>query len=225
MDTAKASHVVLKDSLPTEKGELVCREMSTKQLWAGTANGWLELSYPCSGKSNYTIQIRSGSKIAAEHQGKTEDPIIWKARNTDISIKDSIYSTRLYFFGLDGKNVEVRSPAIKVDSLAPTFVNDVDITVTENGTSRNIQVDAGVRDSESGIAKTKFDLYFGGKLLQSRTILADSVMSEIFTITRPELYNCLGCKATVTVTTEDYGHNFAKATLKTEPLYPYPASQ
>lgn len=224
MDAEKASHVVLKDSLSTEKGELICHEMSTNPLWAGTANGWLELPYPCSGKSNYTIQLRSGSSIAAEHQGKTTDPIIWNARNNEISLKDSIYNTRLYFFGQDGKDVEVRSPAVKIDSLAPTFANDIDITVTESSTSRNIQVDATVQDSGSGVAKTKFDLYFGGRLLQSRTVLADSVMSEIFTIARPELYNCLGCKATITVTTEDYGHNFARATLNTEPLYPYPAS-
>lgn len=224
MDSVKASYVVLKDSLPTEKDKLVCKEMSTKPLWAGTANGWLEIPYPCSGKSNYTIQLRSGSKVSAEHQGKTEDPVIWKIRNADISIKDSVYGTRLYFFGSDGKQVEVRSPAVMVDSLIPAFVNDIDFTVTENGTSKNIQVDASVNDLGSGIAMTRFDLYFGGKMIQSRTVLADSVMSEIFAITRPELYNCLGCRATIVVTTEDYGHNFAKATLSTDPLYPYPTS-
>lgn len=223
MDSVKASYVVLKDSLPIEKDKLICKGMPTKSLWAGIANGWLEIPYPCSGKSNYIIQLRSGSNVSAEHQGKTEDPVIWKIRNADISIKDSVYGTRLYFFGVDGKQIEFRSPAIMVDSLAPT-IDDVDFTGSENGTSRNVRVDVSVNDSGSGVATTRFDLYFGGKLMQSRTVLVDSVMSEVFTITRHELYNCLGCRATVVVTTEDYGHNFAKATLSTDPLFPYPTS-
>lgn len=224
MDSDKASKIVLRDSLPTSKYELVCGSMPMDSLWAGTANGWLEYHYPCSGKSNYLIQLRQGADIVAEHQNAAANPIVWYVRNSDINIKSYSYGSRAIFYGVDGNTIEMRGPSVRIDSVAPQFDGDADVVVSEDGSSRILQVKAAVSDIGSGISKTQFDLYFGGNLLETRTILADSVFTEQFAINRDALYSCVGCRATIVITTEDFGHNHAKASMQSEALFPYPTS-
>lgn len=224
MDSDKASKIVLRDSLPTSKNELICGSMPMDSLWAGTANGWLEYHYPCSGKSNYLIQLRQGADVVAEHQGISANPIVWYVRNGDINVKGVSYDSRAIFYGVDGNTVEMRGPSVRIDSVAPRFDGDADVVVSEDGSSRILQVEAAVSDIGSGISKTRFDLYFGGNLLETRTVLADSVFTEQFAINRDALYSCVGCRATIAITTEDYGHNYAKASIQSETLFPYPTS-
>jgi hypothetical protein len=223
LDSAASKRIELVDSVSTEKHELLCSEMPMDSLWMGTANGWLEFPYPCSGKSNYLIQLRSGESVVAEHQAASTNPIIWPARNSDIGLKTESYSSRINMYGVDGKTSQFRGPAIRIDSVAPT-IDEMDISVTENHDSRILQVDVSSIDDLSGISKTRLDVYFGGSLLESRTIWGNEIVAENFVLDRNTLYSCVGCRATVKVTVEDLGHNYAKVSLQSEKLYPYPTS-
>lgn len=223
LDSTASKRIELVDTASTEKYELLCGEMPMDSLWMGTANGWLEYPYPCSGKSNYLIQLRRGESVAAEHQAASTNPIIWPARNSDIGLKTESYSSRINIYGVDGKTSQFRGPPIRIDSVAPT-IDDMDISVTENHDSRILQVDVSSIDDLSGISKTRFDVYFGGSLLESRTILGKDVITENFVLNRNTLYSCVGCKATVKVTVEDLGHNYTNASLQSEKIYPYPIS-
>lgn len=224
MDENAAKKVKPVDPGTTEPVELACHERALDTLWAGTANGWLEYEYPCQGKSNYLWQLRKGSDVAAEHQEASADPIVWKVRGSDFYRKDDFYSSMITFYGSDGVTEQVLGPVVRIDSVVPVFVGDADVSVSDEGLDQVLQVDVSISDVGSGVAKTRFDLYFGGFLLQSSTVMADSVISKALQIRRKDLYNCVGCKASIVVTTEDYGHNYSKITLQSEPLYPYPSS-
>ncbi len=207
-----------------DSAKFQCGEISNDSLWAGTANGWLEMQSPCEGNGNYLMQWRNENRIVAEHQGLLESLLVWNVRSSDIYEMSNPFDSRIVFYGTDGNVVQYHGPTIWVDSVAPTFMGEAEISVSENGLNRTIQVDVMVSDSGSGIAQTRLDVYWGGSLLQSRTVAKDTILSEIFTITRPMLYSCVGCKVSVSVTTEDYGHNHSEIKMETKPLYPYPLS-
>ena len=215
--------IELVDSALTEKYELVCNEISLDTLWAGTVNGWLEYPYSCSGKSNYLIQLRKGEIVVAEHQAASTNPIKWNIRKSDISLMHDIYTSRINIYGIDGQTFQYRGPIVRIDSISPV-IDDINVSVMETFDSRILQVDVSSIDEISGISKMRLDVYFGGNLVESRTILGNKSVAENFILNREMLYNCVGCKANVNVTIEDFGHNYAKATILSEKIYPYPTS-
>ena len=224
MDEKTSKKVGPADTVATEKYELVCGEMSADSLWAGTSNGWLEYPNPCSGKSNFLLQLRTGeSAVAAEYRAASANPIVWNVRKSDIGLVSDVYGSRIVIHGVDGKTSQFRGPPVLVDSIAPT-IGDVDVSVIEERGSRILQVDVSASDSGSGISKTRLDIYFGGNLLESRTVWNSGTAAEDFVLDRDALYGCVGCKATVKVSVEDFGHNHVEISVRSENLYPYPTS-
>lgn len=223
LDSESVKNIELTDTSLTEKYDIQCGEMPMDSLWMGTANGWLEYPYPCSGKSNYLLQLRSGTAVVAEHQAASTSPIVWNVRQSDIVSMENFYDSRMTIYGVDGKTAQFRGPMVRMDSIAPV-ISDVEISVVESHEDRILQVDVSATDLGSGISKTRLDVYFGGNLLESRTVFGKEHLAENFVLNRNVLYGCIGCKATVNVFVEDYGHNYAKATLQSERLYPYPLS-
>ncbi len=212
------------DSASVDTTRFACLDiMPMDTLWAGTVNGWVEYPYPCSGKSNYLLQLRSEGVVAAEHQGVSAHPVEWAARNSDFYIKSSVYESRVNFYGVDGTVEQMRGPAVRVDSVAPV-IGDVNVDVIENGDGRELLVDVSASDIGSGIAKTTFEVYFGGSLLTSETQFGDSVHARNYAISKKLLYDCIGCRATVKVVVEDHGHNHVNESILSEELYPYPKS-
>ncbi len=202
---------------------LVCGELPADTLWTGTANGWLEYPYPCSGKSNYLLQLKSGNLVRAEHQAASENPIVWETRPSDFAKEDSVYSSRIVFYGLDGKSQAFLGPIVRADSVLPT-IGSAEVSVAEEDGSRILQVDVSASDFESGILRSRLELFFGGSLLESRTVFGKGSLAEDFVLNRQALYSCMGCRATVKVSVEDLGHNHAEVSLQTEALFPYPQS-
>lgn len=223
LDSESLKNIELADTSLTEKYELRCGEMPMDSLWMGTANGWLEYPYPCSGKSNYLLQLRSGSSVVAERQAASTSPIVWNVRKSDIVSMENFYDSRMTIYGVDGKTDQFRGPIVRMDSIAPV-ISDMEISVVENHDDRILQVDVSATDLGSGISKTRLDVYFGGNLLESRTVFGKEHLAENFVLNRNVLYGCIGCKATVNAFVEDYGHNYTKAALQSERLYPYPLS-
>mgnify|MGYP002624312856 FL=1 len=223
MDPEIAQTVVPNDGSDAEEKTLVCSEYAIETIWAGTDNGWLEYPYLCSGKSNYLLQIYSGTDVIAEHQSASTNPIIWKLRNSDLYSKKDSYGSRIIFYGIDGKTQQFAGPKINVDSIAPQ-IDDIEVDVRDDKTNKLVEIKPYVSDVGSGIAKTKFDIYLGGNLIKTSTIIGDNTPMETFIIERKLLNTCIGCEAKVVVTTEDFGHNHVKATHTVKALYPYPSS-
>lgn len=224
-DADKASQIKWENSPSEETRELSCGEMPLDTLWAGTFNGWIEYPYPCRGNSNYRLQLRQKAAVVTEHQGVSESPFIWNVRQNEIAGTHSeVYDSRVFFYGVDGNTISLRGPSVRLDSVAPELKGDVSVDVLERGPEKILRVESAASDVGSGIFQTRFDVYFGGNLLESRTVPVDSVLLEDFTISQKDLYQCVGCFATVSVFVEDVGHNSVKTTLKSEPLYPYPKS-
>lgn len=223
-DSASVAALVLPDTAAVDTVHFACDEnVPMDTLWAGIVNGWLEYPYPCRGKGNYLLQLRAEGRIAAEHQGVYAWPIIWPARINDFYAMADLYEMRANIYGPDGKAAQVHSSVVKVDSVVPV-IDDVEVTVTEEENSRKLHVGAILSDVGSGVAQTTLELYFGGSLLVSETVMGDSVFTRTFTIDGKTLYGCIGCQATVKVITQDHGHNSAKRSVVSDKLYPYPMS-
>jgi len=223
-DSASVAALVLPDTAAVDTVHFACDEnVPMDTLWAGIVNGWLEYPYPCRGKGNYLLQLRAEGRIAAEHQGVYAWPIIWPARINDFYAMADLYEMRANIYGPDGKAAQVHSSVVKVDSVVPV-IDDVEVTVTEEENSRKLHIGAILSDVGSGIAQTTLELYFGGSLLVSETVMGDSVFTRTFTIDGKTLYGCIGCQATVKVITQDHGHNSAKRSVISDSLYPYPMS-
>ncbi len=224
-DADKASKIKWENSPSADVQGLSCGEMPLDTLWAGTFNGWIEFPYPCLGNSNYRLQLRQKSAVVTEHQGISESPIVWNVRQNEIAgMHSKVYDSRVFFYGVDGNSIPLQGPFVRLDSVAPEFKGNVTVDVLERGAEKILRVESEASDVGSGIAQTRFDIYFGGNLLESRTVPVDSVLLEDFVISRKELYRCVGCFATVSVSVEDAGHNSVKTTLKSAHLYPYPTT-
>ncbi|WP_249506684.1 LamG-like jellyroll fold domain-containing protein [Fibrobacter sp. HC4] len=226
LDSLMADSVEIADSIPEEIGTFSCSQMDSlwgDTLWMGTANGWLEYPYLCDGKSNYLLQLKNSSNVAAEHHGASERPIIWRAKNTDLNQIDSLYQSFIVFYGLDGNTEQKLGPVVKLDSTAPVIEN-VDISVSDNGDERIVHVAADVYEAESKLKGTTMELFLGGSLVESITIPENGILQHDFNLKKKDLYECIACMATITVIAEDYGHNTDKVVKQTEKLYPYPSS-
>lgn len=223
MTVGMAEKVESADSSSVGHHALVCGELPADTLWMGTANGWLEYPYPCSGKSNYLLQLKSGEFVRAEHMAASGNPIVWEARASEFAKEDSVYSSRIVFYGVDGSSFQLLGPQVRADSVPPV-IGDAEVSVVEEGSGRILQIDVSASDSGSGILKSRVDVYFGGSLLESRTFLGTGILAENFVLDRETLYRCLGCRATVRVSVEDKGHNHVEISQRTEALFPYPQS-
>lgn len=227
LDSLTADSVKTADSIPGAIESFSCSQMDSlwmDTLWMGTANGWLEFPYLCTGKSNYLLQLGTGGDISAEHRGASASPIVWIVRNTDLNILDSAYRSSVVFYGIDGNTEQKLGPLVKLDSVAPV-IQSVETAVSENEDgSRVIHVEAEIDEAGSGLAQTTVELFFGGSLLRSETVPGNLAPICDFRLDAKDLYGCVGCRASIKVIVSDKGHNSDMAVRQTERLYPYPSS-
>ena len=184
-----------------------CVEVSMDTIWMGTFNGWLEYPYACEGRSNYLLQLRVGSTIAAEHKGLSTSPIVWDARNRDVWIKSDVYTSRVDYFGVDGTTKQIAGPFVRVDSVAPSLFDEL-ISVDEKGSDRIVSVRGSFVDSLAGVSKVHLHFYYGSYLVDSLVVqyehlAKDSSFAETFLLDGGMLRNCLGCRASVDIMVED----------------------
>ena len=227
LDSLKADDIEIIDSIPEIIEEFSCSQMDSiwlDTLWMGTANGWLEYPYLCSGKSNYLLQLNNAGNVSAEHRGASAMPIVWPVRNTDLYVLDSAYQSSIVFYGVDGNTEQKLGPVVRLDSIAPVIEN-VETTVSENEDgARVIHVEAEINEVGGGMAYTTAELFLGGTLLQSKSIIGDRLPTFDFILSKKDLYGCVGCQSTIKVIAQDKGHNFDMVVKQTEKQYPYPLS-
>lgn len=225
MDSLFADSVVYVDSLAFDTTLFVCdASLPMDDVWAGTVNGWLEYPVACHGKSDYLLQLRSGSDVVAENHGATPQKIIWKLRGTDVHSSLGTFDSKIVYYGSDGSVRPMAGPIVRLDSLAPVIEDGTEVEAQDDEVGVGVLVKGAVSDIGSGISVTTLELYLGGSLVTSRTLLGDSVFAEKLVLDYDALARCVGCAATVKVTAEDFGHNRTQASFKTQKLYPYPTS-
>ena len=223
IDPKEASKVELKVPELEDVDTLSCEEMKRDVIWMGTDNGWLAYPYPCKGKSNYLLQLSTTDNIAVEHQGASAEPIIWNVRNSDLQVLDTSYNSMAIYYGLDGRVIQKIGPVVKLDSMAPE-INEVDVSVVDVGDKKKIHVEAEITEIGSGLEPITMEVFFAGNMLESRTIPEDGIWIQDFEISKKQLFECVGCKASVAVIARDKGHNFDKVVKQSEKIYPYPNS-
>lgn len=227
LDSLKADSIEYADSIPEIVEAFSCLQMDDiwmDTLWMGSANGWLEFPYLCTGKSNYLLQLNAKGNVSAEHRGASARPIVWAARNTDLYVLDTMYQSSIVFYGIDGNTEQKLGPMVRLDSVAPVIENlETSVSENEDG-SRVVHVETEIEESGSGVSKTTMELFLGGNLLHSVTIPENQAPVYDFMVDKQSLYSCVGCMATIKVIVEDKGHNSDEVVKQTEKLYPYPSS-
>lgn len=195
-------------------------------IWAGLVNGYLKYPYPCVGESNYMIQVLQNNATIAEFQGVTDSVLKLNVRKNDfltkLTSKDTLES-RLALYGGVNKNAQMAGPYVATDSDLPV-IEDASVKVEDYELQKRIVVNAEFDDVESGIATVELQLYWGGKLIDSRIKASGSIIEEDFLLTKKMVTQCVGCKAEVFMTAYDYGHNYIKTSLVSEEIYPFPKS-
>ena len=89
---------------------------------------------------------------------------------------------------------------------------------------RIFTVSANVRDDESGVAQVVVSTKLGGVSRVPLVLFPDSLgnVTGVIRLTRSELARCGGCKFSLEVRAEDYGHNHVERTYESGKLYQYP---
>ena len=224
MDTTVAAQVHVRDSVEVIP-EFACTDSMPVNsiVWMGLVNGYLEYPYPCIGRSNYLLQLKADGGVAGEVQGVAEEAIVWSARVNDIGAIGDTMSSRLALYGINGKNVQLAGPRVLADTSLPK-ITDVTTSISDDGNHKQVTLSALLEDVGSGVEKTTISLYFGGAILESRTVFASDYFTESFLITKEKAMECVGCVALFKIVSEDYGHNYVKTKISSEPIYPYPTT-
>ena len=224
MDTTVAANVHVRDSVEAIP-EFACADSMPVNsiVWMGLVNGYLEYPYPCVGRSNYLLQLKADGSVAGEVQGVADGAIIWSARMNDIGAVGDTMSSRLALYGTNGKNVQLAGPRVLADTSLPK-ITEVTTSISDDGDHKQVTLGALLEDVGSGVEKTTITLYFGGAVLESRTVFASDHFTESFLITKEKTMECVGCVASFKIVSEDYGHNYVKTKISSEPIYPYPTT-
>lgn len=224
MDTTVAANVHVRDSVEVIP-EFACADSMPVNsiVWMGLVNGYLEYPYPCVGRSNYLLQLKADGSVAGEVQGVADGAIIWSARMNDIGAVGDTMSSRLALYGTNGKNVQLAGPRVLADTSLPK-ITEVTTSISDDGDHKQVTLGALLEDVGSGVEKTTITLYFGGAVLESRTVFASDHFTESFLITKEKTMECVGCVASFKIVSEDYGHNYVKTKISSEPIYPYPTT-
>lgn len=226
MDKGKAALVKEEEKVVPEFACTLDKMNADTVIWAGLVNGYLKYPYPCVGESNYMIQLLQNNATIAEFQGVTDSVLKLNVRKNDflakVTSKDTLESRLALYDGVN-KNVQVAGPYVVADSALPVF-EDASVKVEDYELQKRIVVNAEFDDAESGIASVELQLYWGGKLIDSRIKASGSIIEEDFLLTKKMVTQCVGCKAEVFMTAYDYGHNYIKTSLVSEEIYPFPKS-
>lgn len=229
MDKEKAALVKEAEKENSNIPEFACDVSSMpvdKTLWMGLVNGYLDYTYPCTGESNYLLQLRKDGNAVAEHQGVATSDIKWEARANDVQSRvtfNDVLESRLALYGSNGKNVQTVGPDVRVDATLPVL-NDASIDVEDYDLQKRVVVKAEFEDSESGIQDVKMEFHWAGMVVETRDVLENEFIEEEFLLTKSMANKCVGCNVEVVLTAYDRGHNFVKKTLVSEDIYPFPKS-
>jgi hypothetical protein len=207
-----------------ESAPFACGELPfATTLWLGLDNGYLQYPYTCNHQGNAVLQLRTGETPVSEYHLQTQASFRWAARASDVSNQTAPYGSRLAITDLYGNRNQLIGPSVRTDAHRPQ-IQGFSATLVDQHPAKVVEVNASMSDAESGISGVLAKFYFGGMLLESRTVAVGSALAEDFTIDPDRLAACLGCRAEVVLRVEDQGHNFVEERWASQPVFPLPGS-
>ena len=207
--------------------EFAC-ELPKDSLWLGLDNGYMAYGVSCNHPGAGRISLYADGRLEAELSAKNSDTLVYDGAKASGDgsfgkIADGVYESRFQGRSILGDEIQTAGPLVHTDSARPV-VEGWDVRDSSDVLDRVFTVKAKVRDAESGIALSKVSASVGGVPLENFTLLPDSSgnVSADIRLSRKRLSECVGCRLSLNLRVEDFGHNSSERNFVSEPLYPYP---
>ena len=226
MDTLSA---VFPDSTQEEElpAQFACR-VPPDSLWMGTDNGYLAYGATCNHPGNGTLSLYKDNSLIAEIAGEIPDTIRYNGKRLiGGSVVGSVpygrYESRYVGRSVLGLDMQLAGPVVRTDSARPV-ISSFEVLDGEDVLDRVFTVHANVKDIESGIARVIVSSRLGNATRAPLELVPDSLgnVTGVIRLTRSELARCGGCKLSLEMRAEDYGHNHAERVYESAKLYQYP---
>ena len=225
MDTLAA---FVPDTSQEELPAIFACRVPQDSLWLGTDNGYLAYGASCNHPGYGTLSLYQGSSLVAEVQGEIPDTIKYNGKrlvggSVVGSIPDGIYESRYVGYSSLGENLQLAGPAVRTDSARPV-INAFEVLSGEDVLDRVFTVRANVKDVESGVARVVVSSTLGNDPRAPIELVPDSLgnVTGVIRLTRSELAKCSGCKLSLEMRAEDFGHNHTESAYESGKLYQYP---
>jgi len=197
-------------------------------LWLGLDNGYLAYGASCTHPGYGVVTLYRNGRVVAETRGEIPDTIYYDGTKTSGEphvgkIAKGTYESRYVGVSAIGLDVQMAGPKVYTDSARP-LIRNFSVQESSEVLDRLFTVTAKVADSESGIARVIVVPVFGEDTLRVLNLLPDTsgVVKAVVRATRKQLSECTGCKLSIEMRVEDYGHNRTEQKFDSEKLYPYP---
>ena len=197
-------------------------------LWMGTDNGYLAYGATCNHPGTGTLSLYRDNSLVVEVNAKIPDTLRYDGkRRIGGAVVGAVdygrYESRYLGKSILGENVQLAGPVVRTDSARPV-ISSFGVLLGEDVIDRIFTVRANVRDIESGLASVVVSSTLGNADRTPLVLQPDSLgnVTAELRITRRELTRCSGCKLSLEIRAEDYGHNHAEMNYDSEVLYPYP---
>jgi len=207
--------------------QFVC-SVPSDSLWMGTDNGYLAYGASCNHPGHGTLSLYQGGSLVAEVQGEIPDTIKYNGKKlVGGSIVGTIpqgrYESRYVGRSVLGLDVQLAGPAVRTDAARPV-ISAFEVLGGEDVLDRVFTVRANVKDVESGVARVVVSSTLGNDTRAPIELVPDSLgnVTGVIRLTRSELAKCSGCKFSLEMRAEDFGHNHTERAYESGKLYQYP---
>ena len=211
----------------TVPAQFACH-VPSDSLWMGIDNGYLAYSAWCNHPGYGTLSLYRDNSLVAEIRGEIPDTIRYDGKrlvggSVVGTVAPGRYESRYVGVSVLGEDAQLAGPAVRTDSARPVM-SSFEVLSGEDALDRIFTVNANVRDVESGVAQVVVSTKLGGASRTLLVLLPDSLgnVTGVIRLTRSELARCGGCKFSLEVRAEDFGHNHTEGAYESGKLYQYP---
>ena len=225
MDSLSA---VFPDSIQEElPAQFVCH-VPSDSLWMGIDNGYLAYGATCNHPGQGTLSLYRDNSLVAEVQGEISDTIKYNGKrlvggSVVGTVAPGRYESRYVGRSVLGLDVQLAGPAVRTDAARPV-ISAFEVLGGEDVLDRVFTVRANVKDVESGVARVVVSSTLGNDPRAPIELVPDSLgnVTGVIRLTRSELAKCSGCKFSLEMRAEDFGHNHTERAYESGKLYQYP---
>ena len=207
--------------------QFVC-SVPSDSLWMGIDNGYLAYGATCNHPGQGTLSLYQGGSLVAEVQGEIPDTIKYNGKrlvggSVVGTVAPGRYESRYVGRSVLGLDVQLAGPAVRTDAARPV-ISAFEVLGGEDVLDRVFTVRANVKDVESGVARVVVSSMLGNDSRAPIELVPDSLgnVTGVIRLTRSELAKCSGCKLSLEMRAEDFGHNHTERAYESGKLYQYP---
>ncbi len=194
-------------------------DVSSDSLWLGLDNGYLAFYANCNHPGYGILSLYQNAKLIAEKRSDIADTIFYDSVHNGKKISSGIYESRYLGLSALGNDLQIAGPKIYTDTLRPQILS-FDVEKTNQNLKRTFKISAKLKDSESGIKSTVITPVLGNDTLQKISMIPDSngtIETNLY-LNQTQLSKCNGCKISLNLRVEDYGHNYSEKLYRSDTL-------